>query len=436
MSRPEGDPNSGRRWRTQERSGLIVLAGALGLFLNQTARIAGFNVSLADVILPLLLIALACSHGIILPRAAVFYSLAVFTLTITTALWFTPLTFGTTPDSQSVMGELVKMVVSFLYFIAGYSLVRAGAHSTALRWFAFGAAAVALLSLANNLIGVPLPDLMYYGSFRFRGLMSDPNYYSALAVAALIFIARDTDLKRPIRWPLVAILATSVVFSASKTGAIVLVAVLTLLLFERTFRKARWVVALPLTAIGVVAVAIAGSTILHGLHATLLHAGTVLPQLNRIALLFSTDAQDAIAGQGSGRDDAWGNALLVIQRAPFWGSGVGSYQDATAELAGSVTLAHNTYLQLAAEWGLPLAIVLFAWIAVHLFLASQRHAPFLEKTLNVVQLRDMVLVFLLAGASLSLNNARMFWLFLGMLAFGVHALRSERGRVHSHEETD
>src|SRR5699024_11847161 len=76
----------------------------------------------------------------------------------------------------------------------------------------------------------------------------------------------------------------------------------------------------------------------------------------------------AVGASGSERGDAWDVALAVIALSPALGVGVGTYLTVANEVTGIPMLAHNTYLQVSAEWGLILAIVFFVWLARHTFL--------------------------------------------------------------------
>src|SRR5690625_7755465 len=72
-------------------------------------------------------------------------------------------------------------------------------------------------------------------------------------------------------------------------------------------------------------------------------------------------------------------------------------------------LAHNTYLQGSAEWGLILAVVFFVWLARHTFLRpleiSHRAAWAISS--------NALLVLLVGSLGLSLNYSRLFWVLLG-----------------------
>jgi O-antigen ligase len=138
----------------------------------------------------------------------------------------------------------------------------------------------------------------------------------------------------------------------------------------------------------------------------------IIPPFRRIAVLF-TDFRIAFSEAGSGRDVTWETAMRLIRISPIFGIGIGTYTGITALEWGVRSIAHNTYLQMAAEWGLPLAVLFFA-VVVWLLIQSSREIYNFE----IVKISiDIILVFLLGSLALSLNNARMFWFTLGLLFF-------------------
>ena len=79
-----------------------------------------------------------------------------------------------------------------------------------------------------------------------------------------------------------------------------------------------------------------------------------------------------------------------------------------AERFGGDNLAHNTYLQLAIEWGLINAVVfvfcLFYMLAYSIFTRRQHDAAI------------VLLVMLMFSMTLSLNNSRLLWFVIGLMA--------------------
>lgn len=138
---------------------------------------------------------------------------------------------------------------------------------------------------------------------------------------------------------------------------------------------------------------------------------------------YETTSRDLVA-----RTAVWRDTLKLVAERPLAGAGFGSFGDVyprvqTAHLAFSVDHAHNDYLQMAAELGVPAAALLVAsWI----FLTVRGARAALARSATIsqrVQSAGAVggAAALLAHASLDFNlqlpaNALVFAVLLGMLA--------------------
>ncbi len=96
---------------------------------------------------------------------------------------------------------------------------------------------------------------------------------------------------------------------------------------------------------------------------------------------------------------------------PFTGTGFGGYQAASDTITEDFVLAHNTYIQMAAEWGLVLTgIFLLAVIWLLKNTGVEPKNGGLDGGCQVA-----VMVFLVGSLGISLNNARILWVLLGAL---------------------
>jgi O-antigen ligase len=82
------------------------------------------------------------------------------------------------------------------------------------------------------------------------------------------------------------------------------------------------------------------------------------------------------AGDFPSRVAVWKDTAMLIRAHPYWGTGPGSFEDAftrvqTSHLTARLNHAHNDYLEFAAEWGVPGAVLLFALIVFVLVRASR-----------------------------------------------------------------
>ncbi len=409
---------------------LLVMASlvVLGLTLNHSSVILGLNLSLADPVVAGLVVVLALGRRLWIPIAPLvfFLVLAVQLLAVTVVLvpaWTTlPV-----PASDTVL-DLTKLVVSFLCLVLGVQAVRMGYARLALRAFVVGAVAVSAIAVITQVVPLPGTGALYYGGFRFQGLTNDPNNYAVMAIAALAVLWYDRTARLWLVVAASAILISGVLLSASKTGAITLALLVawralglrTPLGEDTDSRGRRALAAVCALGVGLMVVLIAPST---GLGGTLAELTDNVPALERIStLLVSFDS--AIAGSGSERSGAWATAIALILFSPLLGVGLGTYLTVAVELTGHDVLAHNTYLQIMAEWGLPLAIILLAWAARVTLLRPGGTA---HRALWATSSTAFI-VLLIGSVGLSLNNSRLFWFLLGITA-ATHLLSPRRRRA-------
>lgn len=412
--------------RVASSSAVLFMIGLVAVALNQSGRVLGVNLSVADPLLVLAVLVMLIDQRLRFPGRIIAFFLLLSLTTVTTALLVTPQVFGIIPEEPNIALDLVKLATSLLFLILGYNVASRGIALHAIRWFAIGASLVATMGIALAFLNIHSFDAdLYYSFVRYRGLMIDPNYYAVLSCAAIAYFLRDRTLKPILRITAVCVLVYSIVLSGSKTGTVALLVLLALLVLDSARRsKYSLVIIAGLTTASALLIALwdeIGSSVA----ALAFEYGGAVPQLYRIAELFSGDIA-AAAGGGSDRLNVWARGIDIVETSPVVGAGIGSYGNVVEATSGIGTLAHNTYIQIAAEWGLPLAMTLFAWIGVLLLRANSIHRPL---PAEAVYLRDVIIVFLVGSVSLSLNNARMFWFFLGALAFAVLGVREKSPSV-------
>lgn len=402
---------SGNSHRIGASTPLVI---ALGATLNQSSILGGFNLSLADMVVVILLVGLAYRRQLHVPSGPLTVFLLFSTVITFNAAFIVPALTSVDVSLTTVLGGYIKLWASFLFFVVGMQLARMGELWAFARSFYFTACAVSSIG-ALYLVGihVPLTQEMVLFGFRFVGLMNDPNYYSVLTVAALAIMYRDKDISSRLKPILSMVLVAGVLSSASKTG---LVALLLWVIWILTVSIRRDLRERPAALVSKV---VATAT-LAGLIVLLLEdssgdwfANTENPALQRIAPIF-TDFDSATSDGGSSRGEAWGNALVVTGRLPILGTGPGAYSPVAQHLVGSAVIAHNTFLQLLAEWGIPLSMIF--WIIVTITLTRASSGTPRSVTLA---LRDASLVLLVGSIGISLNNARLFWVLLGALFFTI-----------------
>lgn len=406
----------------QKRTPIALIA--MSIALNQSSIMFGVNASLADPLALLLLVGAALSSGLRVPLRALLFFLTVAFVTLATAIVLTPNWIGTPTPLIAMVRDFIKLVLSFCYFLLGYHIVRTRQAAVVLRSFAIAGAAVSSLALVS--LAVPAlqdSEQLYYSGVRFRGLMNDPNYFAVLAVAALAILWRDKELAPGLRVIGSVSLFGGLLLSGSKTGLLTLCALL-------LWRVSMYIVAgdgfrspprILATTLGAALIMFAMATIINPDTATYVAShleGT--PPLNRLVPLLS-DLDEAVSASGSGRDSAWATATTLIAMSPLSGVGLGSYSHLAEAITGSPVLAHNTALQLSAEWGLPLTALLFTWLIFLMFATLGNRS---QRIHGLRSGRDALFVMLVGSMGVSLNNARPFWLLLGIVAGAVSLLES------------
>ncbi|AQX16741.1 MULTISPECIES: O-antigen ligase family protein [Tessaracoccus] len=392
----------------------MALLIPVGVLLNQSDVVFGINLSLADPVALLLLLTATLFSNLKVPHRPLVFFLLVSTVTLSVSLWLVPLWVTSGASLQTVLRDYAKACASFGFFVIGVNLVRVGRTWALMRAFVVAAVAVGAIGMLSLLLpAVRTLEVFFFGGFRFRGLINDPNYYSALAVTALALLWRDPRARSWHRMVGTLSLIGATLATGSKTGAMVLAVWIS----WRLLGDSRSPADAPASFGGRRLLTVAGLVITTALvlsfanpdrSGKLAAAVASIPALNRIAPLL-TNFGSAIAQDGSSRDAVWGNAMSLIEMSPIAGVGMGTYLEVSRAANGVPLLAHNTVLQLAAEWGLPLAALFFIWAAGLLF---RRPGPGSRATWLAG--RDALLVLLVASTGVSLNNARTFWLLLGV----------------------
>ena len=138
---------------------------------------------------------------------------------------------------------------------------------------------------------------------------------------------------------------------------------------------------------------------------------------------------------GQSRLSMWRDALPLIKRHPWLGTGLGTFPIAytsgqTAFLGQFVNHAHNDYLELAADLGIPAALILFASIlfilarAIRSFLSGERD---FDRIVALGCVGSIVAILLHSFADFNLYipaNALLFSAILG-LAVSVRVPRAQ-----------
>lgn len=385
----------------------------LALLLNQSRVIAQVNFSFSDFFMVLIVIILFLKNSLFFPKKISLFFLFLSITTISAATLWVPIRLGVQAPIVSVFANIVKLMTVFMYFFVGYSLTKINKITIILKWFSIGAVSIAILAFLYTFIsGLPLRQLLYFGESRFSGLMNDPNYFSVIQSSALVYILFNHYYKKMIKWLAFVAIVFSILVAGSKTGLITVVAICLLKLVSWIVSNPGNIIKKAIVLCMLFGLIFLGGIILLNLERILPFLNRYIPEFNRVSILF-TNFTDALHAEGSTRDLSWGNALKLINLSPVFGIGVGTYSYIANYLFGSKIIAHNTYLQLFVEWGVPVALFSFSYLFWLIGKSLKKAFDFKHKSF----INLMLIPFIIGSLALSLNNSRLFWVLFGAVFY-------------------
>lgn len=251
--------------------------------------------------------------------------------------------------------SLYQYVLTFLLFPIGYTAIRRPRDlKVVLVWTVLGA----VVAAASAVLQPPNPEVIE--STRATGTIGDPNELAAamlvgLSLGAGLALARSNSTRVRVFGLLAIPLCAGAIFlSASRGGLVALGAVL----LVATVTAGRW-----RTAVVVLLVVIATGGVLY------FTQFAPPPARERIVSV----------NTGSGRTELWDVGIRMFRAHPAGGVGVGNYQAVSPDyvlLPGSLPnanlilvahkVAHNAYLEVLADTGVPGLLMLLAVIAASL----------------------------------------------------------------------
>ena len=384
---------------------LILLA----IFMHQSNVIFGVNISFSDFFCLLLLILLSTKKQLLIPKKQLVFITMLFSYSLITSLYYIPSRFDYIIQYKSIIVNLMKNLVLFAYFILGYNIVILNKNRLLFKWYALSGVVIALVGVIFTILNINFfKDILYFQGVRFRGLMNDPNYFGILQVTTLVILFKITNPR--IRNSLCLIVILAIFASGSKTALITLLLFSLLILSAKVFHsqfKKKNVILGVLTFLLVIIMSFQID-----LNSMVAMISQKIPAFSRVLNIF-IDFDSALEGSGSSRGTTWKYAFELIKISPVFGLGIGTYSVLAVKLFGEgiMTIAHNTYLQVAVEYGLPMTIFLFVYIIQNIIMTKNINSYKIDGKI----LGEILLVLLLGSFSVSFNNSRILWLVLGML---------------------
>ncbi|AZP04907.1 O-antigen ligase family protein [Jeotgalibaca ciconiae] len=392
---------------TKENKSLSIFLIIFGFFLNQSSIIFGINISFSDILSILILLNIALTKKMIIPFQTLSFFIVLIMSTLTASVYIVPIIFNVRPTSMQILVNYLKLCVNFIYLLLGYLIAKSDRIRKVFSGLSIGALVVGVLALIFSVIRIPfINELFFFGGVRYRGLMNDPNYFAVLQILSLVYIISENITPRR-KWFFSTLLIISILMSGSKTGLVTLVFIILMGYLKRSLRIKSNVKSILISFGFFIFITFIVFYYKSIMTYVLPKISDAIPIVKRLEPLF-LDFETAIVDGGSGRNRAWGTALELIKKSPIFGVGIGTYLTITKEVYNYGSIAHNTYLQLGVEWGLPLTITLFSYIFMLLTKKQDR---------DIVYLKYMLIVILIGGVAVSFNNVRIFWLIIGCLIY-------------------
>lgn len=390
---------------------LIVMTCFIGALLNQSDVLFGMNISLADFFIVLFIGALINYNLFHISSTHILMFLLFSVVIFINAVFVIPNLYQIPVYAGAVLTDYIKVVVSFLYFLVGYLIAKNGLSQTLFKWFAIAAVILGCLGIIFSLVPIPqMVDLLFYEQVRLKGLMNDPNYFSVIQCAAIAILLRYKPLPSLFKIGSISILILSIFSSGSKTGFLTLGCLLVFWMFNTFLEGKIEVRKLIFNLICLFVVFFFLPNIQAILSSFLEMISDKFPVFSRVELLL-TDFDQAVTANGSGREEQWVIAVDLIQEFPLLGVGnTANYLTVVQGMSPMGNLAHNTYLQMAGEWGIPITLFMMYYITRVFFISVSKGK---NKQVHLTT-KEMLVAFLVSSLSLSFNNSRIFWLLLGM----------------------
>ncbi|WP_142433759.1 O-antigen ligase family protein [Enterococcus mundtii] len=379
----------------------------IGFTINITQVILGINISVSDVFMFILLLLLLFTKSIYMTKKTTMYFifLLIFRLlsTIQLTTWL-DISISFLP----IFITFQKFIISLSYFILFISCLKINSkiQDDFFKGLKYGSFILGGLSILLYFVGPEiLRNIILFGDIRMRGFMNDPNYFAYMQICGFcIWYLREFKYKI-INLFAVIIYPTTIFLSASKTGLVAFIFMFSILTINKIFSKQ-----LSSASLAKLFLIISGCLILvyifnDSIVNNLSTFTQAVPQLDRIRIVFE-NFSGAITEGGSGRLYAWDTANKLIVDTNFMGIGFMDYSIVAQSITGSPIIAHNTFLQLAVEWG---AIPLFIGLV---YLTIQIFYEVIKRNWIVVAL---VLTTIIFSFSISLQNARILWILLAIL---------------------
>lgn len=348
-----------------------------------------------------------------------------FTYALVLFLAWTAISFAWIQDRGEAIDSLVRYAPNLLFFPIAYTALRTERD---VRLVMTAIVAAALVSGTLGVVG-PAGDPSAVDVSRAQGLAGGANELAAALVVgvvvcgAFLFLRWRSLVARPVLAVGVVVCSLGLFFSLSRGGLVALAAaIVAAVVFAGRWRPKALVAAALVVVLAVVYFGAVAS----------------LPARERVLEV----------GGGTGRTDLWTVAGRMVEAHPLRGVGAGQFNVVSIHyllrpgaiqddqfIISQPKVAHNTFLEVAAELGIPgatlfvgivLASLWWTGIAARRFdRAGAREMEILARALLVAQIG-----YLTAALFISANYSKLLWLLLalGPAIYAVSLRRSSSSR--------
>lgn len=388
----------------------VITLILFGFFLNQTGNILGVNLSFSDLFFVIILIILMLNNEFKLKSTFILFFLFISIIGLFSSIFWAPFIFNISSNIVAVLLNYFKFIIVFFYMVLGYNIARLKYDSIIFKSFCLGGLAVGLIGIFLSITKMDiLNELLYYSSVRYRGIMNDPNFFAIIQVAVLACVIKYWEKNVMLKTFFSIVIILSILISGSKTGFITLGIFVVYKVIGNIMLGKKSIPSL---------IALCFIPFLFLLNISsfftlfLEKLSGSIPILFRVVNLLS-NPMEALSSGGSGRTGIWVASLEIIENSPFLGVGFGTFVEIVESLTGSGAVAHNTYIQIIAEWGIfvgGLSLFYLLILFVYLFFSNNK-----IKESNLAN--DIIFVLLVGSLGISLNNSRLLWFVIGILIY-------------------
>ncbi len=400
---------------------LNVLLILLSVFIQQSTVILNVNTSFSDIIVILLCIYLykryrQCEHTH-LKYVWIFFTV-LLTYRIIITLIFVIFNHELNIGLKEICGSIFKISMVFIYFLAGYHLTLYRKQAVVfMKSYIVSSLVIASLCIIGMITHAPLLlEFCFYDIVRARGLMNDPNYFALTQIVTLILIFKFV---KPFGLKMAAAIITigAIFTSGSKTSLVILVILIGYYAIFLLLKIAKQSYKHLLITLGLIMLMIISTVKIIISNFEVIER---IPSAARMLSVFSEGTASINVG-GSNRILVWQNGIDIIRYTYGFGIGLLEYTHVGQQINNVGFVAHNTLIQIVAEWGAVFTIIF-------IYLLIQR----LYQLLKVRKIQDnynyLIIisgVIVIYSMTVSLNNSRYVALIIGLI-FGIGKYISQK----------